>query len=96
MVVLPRGTDWSLKKEPSAVINLKGQALRAVKILRTGKALKIQRYGERTGLQEVYMKFGGFYEHQLSLPWTESSNHTLLQNTLEQVELSDRMGFDYV
>jgi alkanesulfonate monooxygenase SsuD/methylene tetrahydromethanopterin reductase-like flavin-dependent oxidoreductase (luciferase family) len=42
------------------------------------------------------MKFGGFYELQHPRPWAEGSEHTLLKNALEQVELSDRMGYDYV
>ena len=42
------------------------------------------------------MKFGGFYEHQLPRPWTQESDHTLLKNALEQVELSDKNGYDYV
>jgi alkanesulfonate monooxygenase SsuD/methylene tetrahydromethanopterin reductase-like flavin-dependent oxidoreductase (luciferase family) len=42
------------------------------------------------------MKFGGFYEHQLPRPWNEESDHKLLKNALEQVELSDRKGYDYV
>ena len=42
------------------------------------------------------MKFGGFYEHQSPRPWSEESDHTLLKNALEQVELSDRCGYDYV
>ena len=42
------------------------------------------------------MKFGGFYELQHPRPWTEDSDHTLIKNALEQVELSDRLGYDYV
>jgi alkanesulfonate monooxygenase SsuD/methylene tetrahydromethanopterin reductase-like flavin-dependent oxidoreductase (luciferase family) len=42
------------------------------------------------------MKFGGFYELQHPRPWTDCSEHTLFKNALEQVELSDRMGYDYV
>src|SRR5436190_3842809 len=42
------------------------------------------------------MKFGGFYEHQLPRPWTQESEHTLLKNALDQVELSDRSGLDYI
>ena len=42
------------------------------------------------------MKFGGFYELQLPRPWTVESEHTLLKNSLDEVELSDRSGFDYV
>ena len=42
------------------------------------------------------MKFGIFYEHQLPRPWTEDSEYTLLHEALEQVELADRLGIDYV
>src|ERR1700678_1331309 len=42
------------------------------------------------------MKFGGFYELQHPRPWAQGSEHTLIKNALEQVELSDRMGYDYV
>ena len=41
------------------------------------------------------MKFGIFYEHQLPRPWTEGSEHKLLQEALDQVELADRLGIDY-
>ncbi|HEV8411981.1 MAG TPA: LLM class flavin-dependent oxidoreductase [Bryobacteraceae bacterium] len=44
----------------------------------------------------IEMKFGGFYEHQLPRPWTRESEHTLLKNALDEVELSDRSGFDYI
>jgi luciferase family oxidoreductase group 1 len=42
------------------------------------------------------MKFGIFYEHQLPRPWTAASEHDLLQNSLAQVELADKLGYDYV
>jgi alkanesulfonate monooxygenase SsuD/methylene tetrahydromethanopterin reductase-like flavin-dependent oxidoreductase (luciferase family) len=42
------------------------------------------------------VKFGIFYEHQLPRPWNDSSEHDLIQNALEQCELADRLGFDYV
>jgi alkanesulfonate monooxygenase SsuD/methylene tetrahydromethanopterin reductase-like flavin-dependent oxidoreductase (luciferase family) len=42
------------------------------------------------------MKFGGFYELQHPRPWSDGSEHTMIKNALEQVEISDRMGFDYV
>lgn len=42
------------------------------------------------------MKFGIFYEHQLPRPWQEGDEHRLLKDALEQVELADRLGFDYV
>jgi alkanesulfonate monooxygenase SsuD/methylene tetrahydromethanopterin reductase-like flavin-dependent oxidoreductase (luciferase family) len=42
------------------------------------------------------MKFGLFYEHQLPRPWTEDSERQLYQDALDQVELADRLGIDYV
>ncbi len=41
------------------------------------------------------MKFGVFYELQLPRPWTESSERDLFHNALEQIEIADRMGYDY-
>ncbi len=41
------------------------------------------------------MKFGIFYEHQLPRPWTENSEYELFQNSLDQIELADRLGYDY-
>src|SRR5436853_5192312 len=42
------------------------------------------------------MKFGLFYEHQLPRPWDSDSEYRLLRNALEQCELADRLGIDYV
>src|SRR3954447_23853489 len=42
------------------------------------------------------MRFGIFYEHQLPRPWEEDSEERLIRNALEQVELADRSGIDYV
>jgi len=41
------------------------------------------------------MKFGIFYEHQLPRPWSADSEHRLLQESLTQIELADRLGYDY-
>ncbi len=41
------------------------------------------------------MKFGIFYEHQLPRPWTETSEFELLQNSLVEIEVADRLGYDY-
>lgn len=41
------------------------------------------------------MRFGIFYEHQLPKPWTEDAEYRLYQEALGQVELADRLGFDY-
>src|SRR5260370_3576156 len=37
-----------------------------------------------------------FYEHQLPQPWSEDSELRLYQQALDQVELADRLGIDYV
>ena len=43
------------------------------------------------------MRFGIFYEHQNPRPWrAPRSEHQLLSDALEQVELADRVGFDCV
>ncbi|MHB1487776.1 MAG: LLM class flavin-dependent oxidoreductase [Acidimicrobiales bacterium] len=42
------------------------------------------------------MKFGVFYEHQLPRPWAEGDEHKLLKDALDQVELADKLGIDYV
>ncbi|MDB5452897.1 MAG: LuxA, partial [Caulobacteraceae bacterium] len=41
------------------------------------------------------MKFGIFYELQLPRPWNEDSEYRLYKNALDQVELADRLGYDY-
>lgn len=40
------------------------------------------------------MKFGIFYEHQIPRPWDERSEYRTLHESLEQIELADRLGFD--
>ena len=42
------------------------------------------------------MKFGLFYELQLPKPWEDGLELKLYQDSLEQVELADRLGFDNV
>ena len=42
------------------------------------------------------MKFGLFYEHQLPQPWVEDSELRRYQQALDQIELADRLGIDYV
>ncbi|MHB8328935.1 MAG: LLM class flavin-dependent oxidoreductase [Acidimicrobiales bacterium] len=42
------------------------------------------------------MRFGIFYEHQLPRPWGPDDEYRLLHDALEQVELADSLGFDYV
>ena len=42
------------------------------------------------------MRFGIFYEHQLPRPWDDGAELRLVQDALDQVELADRLGIDYV
>ncbi|MCA8928156.1 MAG: LLM class flavin-dependent oxidoreductase [Alphaproteobacteria bacterium] len=41
------------------------------------------------------MKFGIFYELQIPRPWEQHSEYMLHQNALSQLELADRLGYDY-
>jgi alkanesulfonate monooxygenase SsuD/methylene tetrahydromethanopterin reductase-like flavin-dependent oxidoreductase (luciferase family) len=42
------------------------------------------------------MQFGIFYEHQLPRPWHDDAERQLIQDALEQVELADKLGIEYV
>src|SRR5262249_40807672 len=42
------------------------------------------------------MKFGIFYELQMPRPWGPDGEERLVREGLEQIELADRFGFDYV
>jgi alkanesulfonate monooxygenase SsuD/methylene tetrahydromethanopterin reductase-like flavin-dependent oxidoreductase (luciferase family) len=44
----------------------------------------------------AHMRFGIFYEHQLPRPWAPDGEYRLLKDALEQVELADRLGIDYL
>jgi alkanesulfonate monooxygenase SsuD/methylene tetrahydromethanopterin reductase-like flavin-dependent oxidoreductase (luciferase family) len=41
------------------------------------------------------MRFGVFYELQLPKPWDEGSEHRLIGEAIEQVQLADRLGIDH-
>jgi alkanesulfonate monooxygenase SsuD/methylene tetrahydromethanopterin reductase-like flavin-dependent oxidoreductase (luciferase family) len=41
------------------------------------------------------MKFGVFYELQLARPWAEDGELRLYNDALDQIELADRLGYDY-
>ena len=41
------------------------------------------------------MRFGVFYELQLPKPWERDDEYRLLNDALDQVELADRLGYDY-
>ncbi|BFV56578.1 LLM class flavin-dependent oxidoreductase [Kitasatospora sp. CMC57] len=42
------------------------------------------------------MRFGLLYLQQVPRPWAEDSEENVLHEALEQIELADRLGFDYV
>ena len=42
------------------------------------------------------MKFGIFYEHQLPRPWSDTSEQQLITDALDQIELADRLGIQYL
>jgi alkanesulfonate monooxygenase SsuD/methylene tetrahydromethanopterin reductase-like flavin-dependent oxidoreductase (luciferase family) len=42
------------------------------------------------------VKFGIFYEHQLPRPWHEGSEQQLINDALEQIELADTVGIQYL
>jgi luciferase family oxidoreductase group 1 len=42
------------------------------------------------------VQFSLFYELQLPRPWEAESEYQLFQNTLEQIQLADRLGYDCV
>jgi luciferase family oxidoreductase group 1 len=42
------------------------------------------------------VKFGIFFELQIPRPWDEDSEYRVFNNALEQAELADRLGYDYV
>ena len=42
------------------------------------------------------MKFGLFYEHQVPTPWEEGAEMRVIHEALDQVELADKLGIDFV
>ena len=42
------------------------------------------------------VKFGIFYEHQIGRPWEQDTERQLVQDALDQVELADSLGIQYV
>lgn len=42
------------------------------------------------------MQFGIFYEHQIGRPWHADTDRQLIQDALDQVELADSLGIQYV
>lgn len=41
------------------------------------------------------MQFGLFYEHQSPAPFSAEKDHRIFQNALDELELADRLGYDY-
>lgn len=42
------------------------------------------------------MQFGLFYEHRVPRPWEDGDEERVFAETLEQIELADRIGIDVV
>src|SRR5262249_30842164 len=63
---------------------------------RAGSVALGPRFRGGDGMGDRTMKFGLFYEHQLPQPWGEESELRLYQQALDQIELADRLGIDYV
>jgi alkanesulfonate monooxygenase SsuD/methylene tetrahydromethanopterin reductase-like flavin-dependent oxidoreductase (luciferase family) len=42
------------------------------------------------------VRFGIFFEHQLARPWGDDGERQLIQDALDQVELADKLGIQYV
>src|SRR6187399_2759281 len=41
------------------------------------------------------MQFGLFYEHQSPAPFTAEKDRQIFHNALDELELADRLGYDY-
>src|SRR5436305_14237845 len=52
--------------------------------------------GPPPGLPLPAMRFGIFHEHQVPRPWDDDAEQRLIADALDQVELADRLGIDYV
>ena len=46
--------------------------------------------------KEAHMQFGMLYEMQTPRPWTKLSSYNIYHEALAQIELADKLGFDYV
>jgi alkanesulfonate monooxygenase SsuD/methylene tetrahydromethanopterin reductase-like flavin-dependent oxidoreductase (luciferase family) len=42
------------------------------------------------------MKFGLFFGHQLPRPWEEDAEYRIIHDSLEEIELAEKLGFDVV
>ena len=62
---------------------------------RVFRKLKLREPVRANQWSERQMKFGIFYELQLPRPWKDGDEHKLYQNALSQVELADKLGYDY-
>ena len=46
--------------------------------------------------EATQVKFGIIYELQMQKPWSEDQEYRTYHDALEQIELADKLGFDYV
>jgi alkanesulfonate monooxygenase SsuD/methylene tetrahydromethanopterin reductase-like flavin-dependent oxidoreductase (luciferase family) len=56
----------------------------------------LRRWAETRVRSEQIVKFGVFYEHQLPRPWNDTSEQELISDALDQIELADRLGVQYL
>ena len=56
----------------------------------------LESLGRPGSTKEAPVKFGIFYEHQLPRPWNETSEQQLIADALDQIELADRLGIQYL
>ena len=42
------------------------------------------------------MQFGIFFEHQIPRPWDVGAEQRLITDALDQCELADKLGIEYV
>ena len=98
----PSLTQLDTQRQPRA----RGRLPHAVRDRRAGLARRRRRGDRRQGLRAAPrprltgyrrpMKVGIFYEHQLPRPWEEGAEARLIRDALDQCELADAIGIDYV
>ena len=80
-------------RSPRAASRIAGRGPRAGSVIYATRARAPAQIEAR--IEEASMKFGVFYEQQLPRPWKPDSEVKIFQDSLDQVELADRLGWDY-
>src|SRR5207248_684580 len=82
---------WSARPAPASV----AARVRSRRTSSASSSSGCRRSHDRRYRQGERMKFGVFYELQLPKPWNARSEYELVQHALDQIELADRLGYDY-